>query len=128
MKKPNLKPNHFDLRWSKAKLVNEGKNTTATSAQVDLHYSQLGIQNIWDADRVLRLCGWLRITQYELASLIMFPHTQMKFCLKRNYFPGSVCLLFSLIENQVMRDKINNPVPENDDERLMPFDKVVDHG
>lgn len=106
-------------------VCNEGDQVTPGSIQADIHFRDLQLQETWDSKRVLRMCGWLQITEYELASMVMFPHDEMKKCMKKGIFPGPVCILFSLVENHVMRESIVDPVPE-DSSSLIPFSKI--HG
>lgn len=117
----------FDSRTFGKGLVNTEQTSTGASALIDAHYATLGIQGAWDEDRVLRLCGWLRITRYELASLVMYPHQQMKKSMKTGYFPGPVALLFTILENELMPDILMDAIPEDKDTPIIPSD-LLNHG
>lgn len=101
-------------------LPNPDETTTPGSLQADIHYATLGIQGAWNRERVLRLCGWLRITRHELASFVMLPHTQMDKYIERDLFPGPVALLFTLIENQFMPDVLMDAIPSKPETPVMP--------
>lgn len=94
----------------------ESRHKTAASLRFDLHYSHLGIIERWDRDRYDRLCLFLNLTRYELASFICWPHSQVDGAIERNRFRGPVCLLLTLIEAQAMRNYtqvIKNPFPKH---------------
>jgi hypothetical protein len=90
--------------------------TTATLS-FDLHYAQLEVVRRWDRDRYLRLCAFLQLTPYELASLICWRHVEVNVAIKNSNFPGPVALLLTMIEAQAMinhsKDVIANPLPKH---------------
>jgi hypothetical protein len=100
--------------------ANPDETATPGSLLTDIHYAQLGLQYAWGKERVLRLCGWLRLTRYELASLIMLPHRQMDEYLKKDVFPGPVCLLFGILEKHFMAGVLPDAIPEDPEEPLIP--------
>lgn len=111
----------FDERVFGKGVVNPAKNATPSSLLCDIHYAKLGLQGAWSPERVLRLCGLLQLTRYELASLIHFPHQQMDKGMEAEIFPGTVCLLLSILENQfVASGHILDAIPENPDIALIP--------
>ena len=93
------------------------KHRTPRSYTFDLHYADLGVISRWDRDRYYRLCSFLQLTPYELASMICWPHSQVDSAVANSKFPGPVALLLTLVEAQVMqnytRDVILNPLPSN---------------
>lgn len=118
----------FDPRTFGRGLVNSTGGETPASVLCDTHYAKIGVQAAWDPERVLRLCGLLQLTRYELASMILFPHAQMKQCMKEGLFPGTVCLMFSIIENQfVPEGYLMDSIPEDRDTPLIPT-KILGNG
>ena len=83
------------------------------SLLIDIHYKELGVKELWDARRVERLCSLLKVTQGELASMMMFPHSDMEKCMGLDEFPGPVCLLLTLIENYSVGAVVPDPVSEH---------------
>lgn len=111
MPNPPTTPRKF-----KPRLPNRGsKHQTSASLAFDLHYAHLGVIERWDRDRYDRLCVFLTVTRYELASLISWPHAQVPGAIERNDFKGPVALLLTILEAQVMhkftKDVIQNPFP-----------------
>ena len=100
--------------------VNPDKTTSPTSLSIDIHYAKIGVQGAWDKKRVLRLCGWLRITRYELSSLIMLPHRQMDKYMEKGIFPGPVALLLSIFENHVAKGILMDAATPEEGEPLIP--------
>lgn len=107
--------------------VNPEETSTASSLLCDTHYAKLGIQGAWDQARVLRLCGIMQVTQYELASLILLSHRQMDNFMERDLFPGTVCLLFTVMENTFgPAVGVLDRIPETGD--LIPYKIFTDDG
>jgi hypothetical protein len=82
------------------------------SLLIDIHYKELGLEEIWDARRVERLCSLMKVTQDELSSMMMFPHSDMEKCVKADCFPGPICLLLTLIENFTVGALVPDPVSD----------------
>lgn len=117
------------LRWQKQgygylpPLPNSGSpHTTATTKLIDLHYSNLRIAERWTWDRYQRLCSFLKLTEYELASLCLMPHDWVGKMRERNRLPcvgqgggRAVAMLLTMTEATVMKnyvpDVIVNPMP-----------------
>ena len=93
----------------------DSRKKTATSVGFELHYAHLGVIDRWDRERYDRLCLFVALTRYELASLILWNHGQVAIACERNVFPGPVAMLLTLFEAQVMhthtKDVIKNPFP-----------------
>lgn len=120
---PEILP--FDERTFGHGVFNEETHATPSSTLCDTHYAMLGIQGAWDSDRVLRLCGLLQMTRYELASLMMFPHRQMKKCMETGLFPGTVCLMMTLVENTcVPKGYLMDAIPGDEETPLIPNEKM----
>lgn len=96
-------------------------HATPASTVMDTHYALIELVKKWDRDRVLRLCGLLKLTRYELASLIALPHKDMEIYFKQGVFPGPVCLLLTLLENSTVKDFILDPILDSDEDTLIPF-------
>ena len=82
-------------------------NPDATSASliIDAHYAKLGLQKLWDAKRVHRLCSFLRMTHEELASLLHMKGSVFKMQLKSmRPFSGPICLLLTILEHRYLKD------------------------
>ena len=90
------------------------RKQTMGSRRIDLHYAKLGIPTRWTWDRFTMMCSVLRVTHEEMASVVCFPHRNLKDAYLRNNFPGSTALLLTLIEADVMKgitpDLIANPI------------------
>lgn len=84
----------------------------SNSLLIDIHYKDLGIKEMWDTRRVERLCSLLEVTHDELASMMMFEHSEMKKCLKHDEFPGPVCLLLTLVENFTVGAIVPDPASQ----------------
>jgi len=82
------------------------------SLLIDIHYKELGLEDLWDARRAERLCSLMKVTQDELASMMMFPHSDMKKSMEEGCFPGPVCLLLTLLENFTVGAIVPDPVSE----------------
>lgn len=95
---------------------------TATTTLIDLHYSNLRIAERWDWDRFQRLCSFLKVTEYELASLVLCPHDWIPKFREHNRIPCSVsgggravAMMLTVLEAKVLRrlvpDVIDEPMP-----------------
>ena len=100
----------------------DSEHTTATTKLLDLHYSNKRIAERWTFERYERLCSVLKLTHYELASLVCMPHVYVAKLREYNRIPGSVNgggraigMLLTLLEARVLKktvgDVIKNPFP-----------------
>lgn len=90
------------------------KNPEATSASliIEAHYAKLGLQKLWDARRVYRLCSFLRMTHEELASLLHMDGGVFQMQLKSTKpFSGPVCLLLTILEHRYLKDYAPDTIP-----------------
>ncbi len=96
--------------------------TTATTKIIDIHYSNKRIAERWTWERFERLCSFLKLTHYELASLVCCPHSWVAKIRDENRIPCSVNgggravgMLLTLLEARVLKklvpDVITNPFP-----------------
>lgn len=94
--------------------------TTATTKIIDIHYSNKRISERWTFERYERLCSFLKLTHYELASLVCMPHLWVAKLKEENRIPCSVtgggravAMLLTLLEARVLKklvpDVIKNP-------------------
>gem|GEM_PF-3887096 len=91
------------------------KDQTVVTAQIDIHYADLGVVERWTWERFTRLAAFLRLQHAELSSLICLPHTDMRKAQKDDKFHGSAAMLLTLMEAQFMADyigTIKNPFPD----------------
>lgn len=84
--------------------------TTATTKLLDLHYSNKRIAERWDWQRYQRLCSFLKLTEAELASLCMMPHSWIASLREKNRLPCAVTgggravgMLLTILEARVMK-------------------------
>jgi len=109
-----------------APLPNEGSpHETPASIAIDVHYSNLLLYERWTYDRFVRLCAFLRVTEYEMASLVMMPHAWVPRFERDNRVPGAkqgagraLLLILTILEAKLLhdytRDVIDNPFPRLD--------------
>lgn len=107
----------------KLRLPNEGSpGQTPASLAIDVHWAKLMLVKRWDWERFVKLCQFLKMTDCEVASLVMLPHSKILPYKHRNLLPlsaahaESVALNLTLLEAYLMRglteDVITNPFPD----------------
>lgn len=103
-------------------LPNTGSaHQTPASLMVDVHYSNLRLLERWTWERYARFCQFLKMTPYEVASLVMLRHDAVEKFREGNRIPGhnarAVALLLTLVEAWACKewagDVIENPFPES---------------
>ena len=105
------------------KLPNEGsRGQTPASLAIDIHYTNLMLVERWTWERFTKLCLFLKMTAYEVASLVLLPHRCVDAYRAKNVLPllpihaASVALNLTLLEAYLMRglteDVIENPFPD----------------
>ena len=104
-------------RFRSTLTANRGsKHRTNATLRFDIHYAKLSLIERWDWKRYVKLCVFLRLTPYEMASLIALPHAHVEIAERDNVFPGSAALVLTLLEAQALvkfpNDVIENPLPE----------------
>mgnify|MGYP001601055151 CR=1 FL=1 len=93
---------------------------TVTSVYFDGHYANLNLINRWTWDRYARLCEVLRLTPYEMASLVTLKHSWVERFRHNDMLTGShaeaVALLLTILEGQLFGDRkadtIKDPFPK----------------
>ena len=95
---------------------------TPASLMIDVHYMNLFLVERWTWERYAKLCLFLKMTSYEVASLVRLPHRSIPAYKLRNTLPlyaahaEAVALILTLLESYLMRgltkDVIENPFPD----------------
>ncbi len=71
--------------YNALRLPNAGEKTqTPASLKIDLWYHQLNIYDRWTWERFQRLAEFLRVTPYELGSIVCITHKQVDHYRLRN--------------------------------------------
>lgn len=92
-------------RKSTIRRSNPLKTSTPASTHIDIHYAKLDLRKRWDRSRIERLCGFLNISQSELASMIAVRHGSFEGYLKRGIMPGPAALLLTVMESHYLLGK-----------------------
>lgn len=102
------------------RLPNYGQPTQTTATKlIDFHYSNLLLVRRWTWDRYVRLAAYLKMTEYELASLATLTHKEVPKFRRENRITRShaqsVCLILTILEHhvagQMAMDTVANPFP-----------------
>lgn len=104
-------------------LPNKGSaGQTPASLAIDVHYARLMLVERWNWERFVKLCTFLKMTPYEVASLVLLPHQCVEAYRAKNVLPmrrphaSSVALSLTLLEAYLMRglteDIISSPFPD----------------
>lgn len=103
-------------------IPNQGSpGQTPASLAIDIHYMNLMLVERWDWERYVRLCNFLKMTAYEVASLVHLPHAAVQRYQLKNVLPlrrphaTSVAHTLTVLEAYLMRglteDIIDQPFP-----------------
>lgn len=76
--------------------------STPASELIDIHYEVLGVKKRWTRDRIERLCGFLKISQSELASMTLAGHKSFDTYIKKGSFPGPLAILLTILESRYL--------------------------
>ena len=87
------------------------KTSTPASTHIDIHYAKLDLRKRWDRSRIERLCGFLSISQSELASMIAVSHNRFEGFLKRGIMSGPAALLLTVMESRYLLGKAPDVIP-----------------
>lgn len=109
--------------YAPKRLPNEGSNgQTPASLAIDVHYAKLMLVERWNWERFVKLCTFLKMTDCEVASLVLLPHRALVGYKLMNRLPlirshaSSVALSLTLLEAYLMRgltkDVIESPFPD----------------
>lgn len=83
--------------------------TDETMAPIRRHYTKIGLDQGWDADRFHGLCRTLRYLPEELAELCCIEPYELRRWLKQRRFPRSASLLFVLLEDALIWRETGRP-------------------
>ncbi len=95
------------------------RNKTPASVYIDAWYSNLEIEQRWSWERYCQLCNLIKMTPYELASLVGMPHADVAQFEEHNHLAvegrRAVALLLTVVEahflSELHHDVIKNPFP-----------------
>lgn len=97
----------------------DSRHQTPASLMIDTHYAQLRLMERWTWDRYVRLCQFLRMTPWEVASLVMLRHGSIDTFRRKGRLSiqghRAAALVLTILEAHVMRewtsDVIENVFP-----------------
>lgn len=108
-------------RWREPEpLPNENSpHNTPASVLIDAHYHTLQLTKRWTWFRYVRLCNLLKMTPYEMASLVMLSHKSIAVFEQFKVLPQAkarpVALVLTMLEAHILgeasHDVIKNPFP-----------------
>lgn len=92
---------------------------TPASLMIDTHYHGLQLVERWTWTRYARFCAFLKMTPYEVASLVLMRHSAVEGFRQYNRLTGhnnrATALLLTLLEAHMCKDWsvdiIENPFP-----------------
>jgi hypothetical protein len=82
-----------------------------SAVAIEIHYKRLNLQDKWNERRVKRICGFLRITEQELAALLGINEDTFFRQLARRGISMPACILLTILEDQVIGDFVNDTIP-----------------
>ena len=88
----------------------KGTKRAPSPSEVVIRSYHADLQTKWDRGKVSHLCTSLDITLEELAAYLNETVSNMFRYFENNKFPGPVCLLLDLFENQYIHQKFNLPL------------------
>ena len=86
------------------KMPNEGsEHQTPASLAIDLHYASLLITERWNWERYVRLCCFVKMTPWEVASIVRMPHAMVAHFKEEKTLVGrrgahAITLLLTILE------------------------------
>ena len=81
------------------------------SLLITTHYKHVGVNEIWDRNRVQRLLGYLRMSEKELVSLLNTTMSAFKASYLRGSITGPCALLLTIMEQTYMGDFVTDSIP-----------------
>jgi len=99
----------MEISYVPTLLNKDSEGQTPASLAIDIHYLNLRIVERWTWERYLRLCQYLKMTEYELASLVRLPHKAIEKYRERFSLPlprghaESVALLLTIVETHFLK-------------------------
>jgi hypothetical protein len=98
------------MRSTKRKKLRKNDYSPA-SLLITNHYRHVGVNDIWDRNRVQRLLGYLRMSEKELVALLNTTMSAFKACYLRGSISGPCALLLTVLEQTYMGDFVTDSVP-----------------
>jgi hypothetical protein len=97
-------------------LPNGREHQTPASLYIDSWYSKIEIVERWSWERYVQLCNTLRMTPFEMASLVCMPHTAVVKFEANNCLPPEgrrpIALLLTLVEAHFLSELVPDVVKE----------------
>jgi|TARA_Y100000310_G_scaffold175913_1_gene176049 hypothetical protein len=91
--------------------INGDKHATDASTITDNRYNELGIATLWTPKRLKRMCGFLNLTPYEIASYLGVKHAKMSRVLRTGEFPLELSVSLSHIESSHLQENMLDAPP-----------------
>jgi hypothetical protein len=79
---------------------------------IETHYERLRIKKRWDKKRLERLCGYLQVTKYELASLVGVPHTIFDWRYSIGKLSTSAYLMLTILESRYLKEYVKDTIQD----------------
>ena len=79
---------------------------------IKAHYNEVGVNKVWNRNRIQRLIGYLRITEEELVSLLNSNISAFKASYLRGSVTGPCALLLTVLEATYMSEFIKDSIPD----------------
>jgi hypothetical protein len=87
------------------------KISSPQGLSIELHYKRLNLQDKWNERRIKRLCGFLRITEEELAALLGINEDTFFRQLARRGIYMPACILLTILEDLAIGDYVDDTIP-----------------
>jgi len=87
-------------------------NYSPASLLIQAHYNNVGVNKVWNRNRIQRLIGYLRITEQELVSLLNTTSSAFKASYLRGSVTGPCALLLTVLEATYMNEFIKDSIPD----------------
>lgn len=81
------------------------------SLLIDTHYKHVGVNLIWDRNRIQRLLGYLRMSEKELVSILNTTTSAFKSSYLRGSVTGPCALILTVLESTFMGEHITDSIP-----------------
>jgi len=84
---------------------------TPASLAIEIFYKSHNLKDKWNEKRVKRLCGFLRLSEEELASLIGIPVDTFYRQLSRRDIYLPACILLTIMEDFFLGEYVSDTIP-----------------
>jgi hypothetical protein len=82
------------------------------SLLIQTHYINVGVNKVWNRNRIQRLIGYLRITEQELVALLNTTQNAFRASYLRGSVTGPCALLLTVLEATYMSEFIKDSIPD----------------